>query len=252
MARSLAGRANLNVSISYLGPNGWGFPQNAGNAPDVTTAWRLSPPLDLPPNSNTGWQVVRFTLRPGPGPSAAEVYGLNIGVPPPTPSTGGCGTPLLSQVFLPAGDTNYYTPAPGQTAGGFVGTGWKLVGGARIVTATRGSSGHVLDLPPGSMAESPNICVTSLYKTARMMVRSMVGGGALSFRVSYAATDTWTNPLQTGQVQGNKTAWTLSNSVELEPNSISGWQIVRLTLVPQGSQSGFQIYDLELDPYAKG
>ena len=40
--------------------------------------------------------------------------------------------------------------------------------------------------------------------------------------------------------------------MHLQPGNVAGWQIVRLTLVPNGGHSEFQLYDLELDPYAKG
>jgi hypothetical protein len=135
-----------------------------------------------------------------------------------------------------------------------LGTGWKLLGGARIVTARRanGTTGHVLDLPAGSIAVSPNVCVTSRYLTARMMVRSVFGGEGLSFRVSYGSTATWTNPRETGQIQSNNASWTLSNPLQLQPGNVAGWQIVRLTLVPEGPRSEYQVFDLELDPYAKG
>lgn len=255
MVRSPAGPAGVSVNVSYLGPNGWSPPQGAGSARGGPAAWKLSGALNLHPNKSVvGWEVVRFTLAPDHGPNDALLYGLSIATPPPAPSTGACSKPVLSQIFLPAKDPNYYTQAPGQTAGGFVGKGWKLEGGARVVAATRanGSTGDVLDLPAGSMAVSPNICVTSLYPTARMMVRSVFGGDNLSFRVSYAATDSWTNPHQTGEVQGNNTSWSLSDPVQLQPTNVAGWQIVRLTLVPKGPHSEFQVYDLELDPYAKG
>lgn len=255
MVQSVPGGGNVAVGVSYYGPNGWSPPQDAGTAQTPGTSWAVSPPLNLHPDKNaTGWQIIRFTFTPRGGQSEFHIYGLGVAAPPPTPSTGPCSNPVLSQAFLPAGDTNFYTPAPGQTAGGFIGTGWTLAGGARIVSTTRadGSAGHVLDLPAGSMAVSPNICVTSLYPTARMMIRSLNGGDAVSFRVSYAATDSWTNPHETGHVNGNLTNWTLSDSVHLEPSAAPGWQIVRLTLVPTGGHSEFQIYDLQLDPYAKG
>ena len=269
LVRSVKGGDNVQVSVSYYTSAGWSQSQPAGGVNGQGTNWSLSNTINLPhpppsppaagPESSPGsvsggWEIVRFTFTPGGGHSDFQLTHLGIAVPPPTPSTGPCSSPILSQTFLPAGDTNYYTPAPGQSGGGFLGTGWTLTSGAKIVTATRadGSSGLVLDLPAGSMAVSPNMCVTALYPTARMMIRSLFGGDDLSFRVSYGGTDTWTNPHETGHIHGNNSDWSLSDSVQLKPGNGSGWQVLRVTLVPNGGHSEFQLYDLELDPYAKG
>ena len=48
--------------------------------------------------------------------------------------TSACANPLLTQPFLSAHDSNWYTLIPGQTPGNFDGTGWQLSGGARIIT----------------------------------------------------------------------------------------------------------------------
>ena len=254
-ARSLNGGDNVQVSVSFYTSGGWTNPQGAGDLKGQDTAWTASNPQNVPNppggpdgGSQTTWQIARFILTPGGGHSEFNVYGLSVSALPPTPDTGPCSNPpVLSQTFLSAGDPNYYTQAPDFST-------WTLTGGAQVKNATLpgGTSGPVLDLPAGSMAVSPNICVTSLYPTARMMIRSLFGGDDLSFRVSYANTNTWTNPHETGHVHGNLSNWSLSDSVQLQPGNGSGWQIVRLTLVPNGGHSEFQIYDLQLDPYAKG
>ena len=233
MVRSLVGNANIQVSLSFYVPgSGWTNPQGAGSLNPQGTAWTLSNPSPLPNppgagNTNT-WQVVRFVFAGGGGKSDSQFYGLGVSALPPPPSTGPCSDPVLTQAFLPANDRNYYTQAPDFSA-------WTLTNGAQVEPATLGdgSTGQVLDLPAGSMAVSPNICVTSAYPTARMMIRSLLGGDDMSFRVSYANTNTWTNPHETGHVHGNLANWTLSDSVNLQPANTSGWQIVRLTLVAQ-------------------
>jgi hypothetical protein len=257
MVRSVSGGGGVQVGVSYASTPSWTNPAGAGQVNGQDTAWTLSNTVNLkrppPPPGPSGpgtAQVMRFTFVPRRGEGPYQLYGLKLAAPPPPPNTGPCSKPALSQAFLRAGDTRYYTPAPGQNGGGFVGTGWTLTRGARIVTARRadGTTAKVLQLPPGSMAVSPDICVTSLYPTARMMVRSVSGGGDVSFGVSYANA----NPHETGHVHGNGTSWTLSDPVNLQPSQAAGWQIVRLSLVADGPQSRFQIYDLELDPYAKG
>jgi hypothetical protein len=172
----------------------------------------------------------------------------------PVLATSSCSAPTLSQAFLSAGDTHFYTPAPGQSIGGFLGTGWRFSGGANVVSTqlADGSNGQVLDLPPRSQAVSPYICVQSDYSTARMMVRSLHGTANLSFRVSYYGSNTWTNPRRTGVINANSSSWIVSNPVNLEPAKTSGWQILRLTLVPTGGAGDIQLYDINLDPYSKG
>jgi hypothetical protein len=167
--------------------------------------------------------------------------------------TSACSNPLLSQPFLSARDSNWYTLTPGETAGNFDGAGWTLSGGAKIVTTAlaNGSTASVLDLPSGSKAVSPTICVTSDYPTARAIVRNVVGSEGVFFYVSYAGTNTWTTPKNTGQIHGANTAWTLVTPVNVQPYNTPGWQPMRITLIPGGKTSDFQLYNLYIDPHAR-
>ena len=164
--------------------------------------------------------------------------------------TSSCTQPQLSQPFLSAGDTNWYTLAPGQAADNFGGGGWTLTGGAKITSEKLADAhtGSVLDLPSGSEAISPVMCVASTYPTARMMVRDAIGNEGVSFQVSYAGTKTWDNARNTGHVHGNHTDWTLSNPVNIHPGNLPGWQLVRFTFIPGGHASDFKIYDFYVDP----
>ena len=72
--------------------------------------------------------------------------------------------------------TGWYTLLAGVMIGNsFDGVGWSPGGGARIVTTklTDGHVGHVLDLPSGSVAASPPICVQSSFTSARAMMRTL-------------------------------------------------------------------------------
>jgi hypothetical protein len=171
-----------------------------------------------------------------------------------TVETSMCTTPTLSQAFLPWSDHNYYEPVPGATASSFDGTGWTLSGGAKIVTTTLrdGTTSAVLDLPSGSKAVSPEVCVTSAYPTARGWVRDVKGSEGVFFYVSYAGTSTWTTPKNTGQIHGSGTSWGLVTPVNLQPYNVTGWQPMKITLIPGGKTSEFQISDLELDPRMMG
>jgi hypothetical protein len=184
-----------------------------------------------------GLAVAAFAAAPGQAAAA-------------TVDTSMCQNPLLSQPFLAYGDSNWYTLAPGQTVDNFNGSGWVLSGGAKLVTTKLGdgATGSALDLPSGSKAVSPIICVTSDYPTARTMVRNVVGSEGVQFYVGYEGTPTWTYPKNTGQVHGSGTAWTLANPTNLQPYSVSGWQPMEITLIPGGTSSDFQIYNLYIDP----
>ena len=171
-----------------------------------------------------------------------------------------CTAPALTQPFVSWQDTNWYALAAGQTAGNFNGAGWLLTGGAKIVTTTLadGTKGSVLDLPAGSQAVSPTVCLTSDYPNARMMVSNISGsnGGKVGFSVSYAGTSSATSPVQTGTFktsgnQGVSGGWELSDPVALEPSSIAGWQPMQITLTPSGPKE-FEVYNLYLDPRMMG
>jgi hypothetical protein len=158
-----------------------------------------------------------------------------------------CTAPTLTQPFLSAGDSNWYTLAPGETPGSFGGSGWTLSGGASIKTGQT-STGSVLDLPSGSQAISPPMCVSADYPTARTMVRDVVGSQGVQVLVAYAGTKTQSKAQNVGQVHGQASVWTVSNPLNIHPGDLPGWQLVRFTFVPGGKSSDFQVYDFWVDP----
>jgi hypothetical protein len=177
---------------------------------------------------------------------------------PPMPAGSGgdtstCTDPVLSQPFLWAKDSNWYTLVPGESANAFDGSGWTLGGGAQVLNTQLqdGTAGTVLDLPSGAYAVSPTICVSSDYPTARTFVRNVAGAEGIQFYVSYAGTNTWTNPKNTGQFHGQQTNWSLSDPINLQPPNASGWQMVRFGFVAGGKTSDFQLYDFNVDPRMK-
>ena len=198
------------------------------------------------------YAVLRRAVGLGLGIAALLAGSAHAATVPTSPlDTSGCTSPLLTQPFAAAHDGNWYTLMPGESPGGFDGTGWTLTGGAQIVTTTLadGSVGSVLDMPSGSTAVSPVMCVTSAYPTARTLVRNVTGGDGVHFKVSYDGTQTWAQPQETGQVHGNHNGWTLSDNVNVHPaNNVTGWQPVRFTLVAGGKSSDFQVYDFYVDP----
>ncbi len=145
-----------------------------------------------------------------------------------------CTAPTLTQPFLSWQDTNWYALAPGQSANSFTGTGWVLSGGAKIVTMklANGTTGSALDLPAGSQAVSPTVCLTSAYPNARMMVSNLSGsnGGKVGFSVSYAGTSSATNPVQTGTF---KTTGNRASAADGCSQTLSRW---RRAATPAGSR----------------
>jgi hypothetical protein len=93
----------------------------------------------------------------------------------------GCNYPAAAQSFARWGDSSKYVPVPGgsfETAGG-----WTLAGGARVVTGNEpfqlGSPGdsRSLELPPGSSAMTPGVCLYLLTPTLRFVGSASDGSG---------------------------------------------------------------------------
>lgn len=170
-------------------------------------------------------------------------------------SAASCSMPALTTPFLSWGDQSSYALAPGESPNQFTGAGWSLTGGASVLSTqlADGARGTVLNLPSGSSASSPSMCVNTDFPVARTMVRNVSGGEGVQFYVAYQGTNTWTNPQNTGQVHGQQSSWTLSDPVNLNDN-LSGWQIVKFYFVAGGNPSNpsdFQIYNFYVDPYSK-
>ena len=199
----------------------------------------------------------RALARRGALVGVLAAVATSLAASPAMADTSSCSDPTLVQPFLSWNDSNWYTLAPGESADNFDGTGWILNGGASLVSTTLadGSTGDVLDLPAGSSAVSPPMCVASNYPTARMMVQQAGGWGGVRFAVSYQdpSTGNWSDPETTGWVSGGWNGWTLSNPVDIQPGDDPGWQLVQFTLTAtsRGSNDS-QLYNFYVDPYAKG
>jgi hypothetical protein len=67
-----------NISIAYLGTNGWGKDQSTGFVTSAQPVWTLSTQVKLVVGPMCGWQQARFTLV-GTGTSAdTEVYNFYL------------------------------------------------------------------------------------------------------------------------------------------------------------------------------
>jgi len=180
----------------------------------------------------------------------AAVVGGSAQAAPPV-KTSACSQPdyAFSQPFASAGDSNWYTLAPGQSPDSFDGTGWTLTGGARLVTTTLadGSTGTVLDLPAGATAVSPPMCVSAAYPDARTEVRD-VAGPPIHLFVAYTNTPSWEKPAAAGAIPGNAT-WSYSPPLQLHPGNLYGWQQEVFTLTNSGKGADAQLYDFYVDPH---
>jgi hypothetical protein len=187
-------------------------------------------------HSSLGLVMVTALLAAGPAQAA---------------TTTSCTTPsLVEQPFLYAGDSNYYAPLPGESYDNVAGTGWTLSGGAKIVTTTLldGLTGSVLDLPSGSKAISPGICVTNEYPSARTLLRNVVGSQSVTVQMAFYGTSSWGSTKNVATLSGSGTGWTLSKVIVLPVAAVSTGQLARFTFVPSGKSSETHLYNFYVDP----
>ena len=164
----------------------------------------------------------------------------------------GCSGQSFVQPFTAFKDSNFYTLVNGSEFA-TAAEGWELSGGAQVISTTYpdATTGGVLDLPSGSKAVSPPVCVTLLYPTARVWVRDVKGSEGVAVDVSYAGTVTAVTPKNVGQVHGQQTNWTLSNPINVQPQTAGPGEearTVRFVFIAGGKTSDFQVYDLYVDP----
>jgi hypothetical protein len=163
-----------------------------------------------------------------------------------------CEGQTFSQPFAALKDTNSYTLVPGSEFNQ-PSAGWELSKGAQVVQTVRpdGSTAQALDMPSGAVAVSPPVCVTLRYPTARAWVRNVKGGEGISVAVAYANSKTETAPKNVGQVHGNDTAWTLSNPINVQPQTAGPneeTRQVRFVFLSGGKTSDFELFGFYVDP----
>jgi hypothetical protein len=137
--------------------------------------------------------------------------------------------------------------APGESPDNFAGNGWTLSGGASIETTklADGATGSVLELPAGSSAVSPPMCVDGSYPIARMVTRTL--GAAPS-----NATRFYTSVVGTGSHSGGMPvlgtpAWAVSPPDNVAPGG-AGAEQVQFTFVAGAKAADLQIYNFWVDP----
>lgn len=167
-----------------------------------------------------------------------------------------CQAPLLSQPFLNLKDNRAYTLAPGGDFSNPAGAGWQFFGGAHIAqTGGPDGNGGTLEMPSGSTAISPIMCIDMTYPTARLWAKTIIDDGDVSVAVSYAGTKTELQPQDVGHVKGDHSNWKLSNDVQIRPDlagKTAGWRKVAFILTANGKRGDFQIDNFFVDPRMRG
>lgn len=166
-----------------------------------------------------------------------------------TPAT--CSGETFSQPFTEFGDVNLYTLAPGGEFNS-ASEGWKLSGGASIVTTTRpnGKTGGTLNLPAGASATSPQMCVTREYPIAKVWTLAASTTKRIKVFVSYQGTRSETEPQIVGSLKRGTNTWMLSE-FRLDPKLAGKEEVPHYVnfVFEAGAKTGeTQLYDLYVDP----
>jgi hypothetical protein len=200
-------------------------------------------------------------IRRGGMAGAAGVLGaLAIAAP----AHAACSTDGMSQVFSAWGDTAQYRAVDG---GSFEdgAPGWTLAGGAKVVTDhsnwnISGSNQHSLELPSGSSAVTPPICVAQGSPTARLFAytakRVAASGSTLQVEVLYTSN---TRGGQASKVLGtapDELAWDAARKMSLAQGQLglmpdsSGNTYIRYRFTPLYGTT-WRIDDVFVDPRLK-
>ncbi len=169
-----------------------------------------------------------------------------------------CPGQTFAQPFMELGDSNYYTLVEGSEFERS-GEGWTLLGGAKIVEGTRpdGARGGVLDLPSGSIAMSPPVCVTLQYPTARTWAEAGQSGGTISVAVLYNTGNLGrglptTASVSIGSVSSEPGAgWQLSQPFNVNPQlggASEGVREARFVYTAVGRRADYHVSGLFVDP----
>jgi len=163
-----------------------------------------------------------------------------------------CVAPTLARQFASFGDTNEYAIVPGESSDSFVGTGWTLSGGAKLLTTKLydGASSQVLDLPSGAKAVSPTMCVTDAYSSARAMIKTVSGSSDLTATAKYtSAPGSSTSTTVTSEtLTGSGIGWSLSSALTINPPTASGWEQAVFTRQNTCKAGELQLYNFFIDP----
>jgi hypothetical protein len=166
----------------------------------------------------------------------------------------------LSSPFTTWSDFAPYALAPGANFESGT-AGWTLTKNAgigsgnqpyQIVTTADGNS---LDLPAGSVATSPPMCIDSTYPHFRLFARKMTTGkSGLKVNVMYLDNKGNLKGTTSGELRTQLNDWALTNAfnigVTFNPDLYNGAAPVRFQF-SAGKDNNWKIDDLYVDPYAR-
>lgn len=166
------------------------------------------------------------------------------------PRGGVCEGETFSQPFLEEEDTRFYTPLPGGEFNS-ASEGWKLAGGAAVITAARplGASGGVLSLPVGATAISPPLCVTLSYPAAKVWVQGAdTSGQGVAVYVSYEGTSTALAPQEVSTLWVKRGQWRLRR-FSVAPQLAGTEEAPReVQFIFEGRKGTSQLFGVWVDP----
>jgi hypothetical protein len=196
---------------------------------------------------------------------AASLAGLFVAAPaqaytaPSNPY--GC-TPdaTLSPVFSPWGDWSQYTPVDNQGLEDGA-TGWRLSGGASVVLGNEPwkvagrADAKSLDLPAGSSAITPAICVDETYPYFRLFARN-AGAATGSLKIEVLFLDARGNVKATKPfLHGtSSTAWQPTGKVNIglfTDGTTADAAPIAFRFTPVGAAARYQIDDVFVDPWCR-
>ncbi|HEX5989951.1 MAG TPA: hypothetical protein VFY75_07055 [Solirubrobacterales bacterium] len=171
-----------------------------------------------------------------------------------------CDYDGAEQVFKPWGDNHSYVLAPdgGFEAGG---AGWSLSGGAATVAGNESfflndaGDSRSLDLPDGSSALSPSICMSLDTPIFRLFARNTGNPSAgLKVEATYKLLGLVRTKTVSTVTAGPSWAPSQQMSTVLTLSTIVGTLIpsaIQIRITPVGSGGDWQVDDLYIDPFAR-
>jgi hypothetical protein len=169
-----------------------------------------------------------------------------------------CPSTAMVQPFATGwGDTDSYFLAPGGSFEGSL-TGWTVKGatvghGNETYYVNSSKDRSSLNLPNGSQATSPSICVTTQTPDLRVFVRN-TGSASATLNVNMTYTNMQGQPttVTVGSLTGGA-SWSLSPQVSFLQNIMplvnsNGQTWVTFTFAPVGKNGQWQVDDFYVDP----
>lgn len=175
----------------------------------------------------------------------------------PAPDPGACPAQQVTQPFAPWGDSGAYTPAPdGDFESGL--SGWSLSGDAGLVAGAEpwsvsdANESQSLDLPAGSSATSPSVCIAADDPSIRFFaVNRGDSASVLAVTVSATTLDGIAVSLPVATITSDGT-WEPSPILLIGVNllALDTTLPAQFTFTPVGA-GDWQIDDLYVDPWGR-